>query len=99
MYAIDLEGKNALVFGVANQRSIAWHIASALDQAGARVALSYLNDRIRPGVERLASGLSSGAPLIACDVGDDASVESAFETVRAEMGGPRHHRPLGGVCQ
>ena len=55
MYEIDLEGKNAFVFGVANQRSIAWHIASVLDQAGARVALSYLNDRIRPGVERLAS--------------------------------------------
>ena len=87
MYAIDLEGKNALVFGVANQRSIAWHIAGALDQAGARVALSYLNDRIRPGVERLASGLSSGAPLIACDVSDDASVENAFEVARAEMGG------------
>ena len=87
MYSIDLEGKNAFVFGVANQRSIAWHIASVLDQAGARVALSYLNDRIRPGVERLASGLSSGAPLIACDVGDDASVENAFETARAEMGG------------
>ena len=99
MYAIDLEGKNAFVFGVANQRSIAWHIASALDQAGARVALSYLNDRIRPGVERLASGLSSGAPLIACDVSDDSSVENAFETARAEMGRPRHNRSLGSVRQ
>ena len=55
MYAIDLEGRNALVFGVANQRSIAWHIARALDQAGAQVTLSYLNERIRSSVEKLAA--------------------------------------------
>lgn len=88
MYAIDLSGRNALVFGVANQRSIAWRIARALDGAGARVALSYLNERIRPGVERLAGGLQSSPPtLIECDVSDDDSVDRAFERVEAEMGG------------
>ena len=87
MYAIDLSGKNALVFGVANQRSIAWRIAQALDGAGARVALSYLNERIRPGVERLAGGLQSPPTLIECDVSDDDSVDRAFERVEAEMGG------------
>lgn len=87
MYAIDLSGKNALVFGVANQRSIAWRIARALDGAGARVALSYLNERIRPGVERLAGGLQSPPTLIECDVSDDDSVDRAFERVEAEMGG------------
>ena len=87
MYAIDLEGKNALVFGVANQRSIAWHIARALDGAGARVTLSYLNDRIRSSVEKLSGQLSSTPTLIECDVSDDASVASAFEELESEVGG------------
>ena len=87
MYAIDLEGKNALVFGVANQRSIAWHIARALDQAGAQVTLSYLNERIRSSVEKLSGQLSSTPALIECDVSDDASVERAFEKLESEVGG------------
>ena len=87
MYAIDLEGKNALVFGVANQRSIAWHIARALDQAGASVTLSYLNERIRSSVEKLSGQLSSTPTLIECDVSDDASVVSAFEELESEVGG------------
>ena len=86
MYSIDLRGKNALVFGVANQRSIAWHIARALDQAGARIVLSYINDRVRGGVERLGGQLSSEPMLLECDVSDDANVESAFETLKAELG-------------
>ena len=86
MYSIDLQGKNALVFGVANQRSIAWHIARALDQAGARIVLSYINDRVRSGVERLGGQLSSEPMLLECDVSDDANVESAFETLKAELG-------------
>ena len=86
MYAIDLEGKNALVFGVANQRSIAWHIARALDQAGASVTLSYLNDRIRSSVEKLSGQLSSSPTLIECDVSDDASVASAFGELESEVG-------------
>ena len=87
MYAIDLEGKSALVFGVANQRSIAWHIARALDQAGAQVTLSYLNERIRSSVEKLSGQLSSTPTLIECDVSDDASVASAFEALESEVGG------------
>ena len=87
MYAIDLEGKNALVFGVANQRSIAWHIARALDGAGARVTLSYINERIRSSVEKLSGQLSSTPTLIECDVSDDASVASAFGELESEVGG------------
>ena len=86
MYAIDLGGKNALVFGVANQRSIAWHIARALDQAGASVTLSYLNERIGTSVEKLSGQLSSASALIECDVSDDASVASAFEELESEVG-------------
>jgi enoyl-[acyl-carrier protein] reductase I len=85
LYAIDLEGKNALVFGVANQRSIAWHIARALDRAGASVTLSYINERIRSSVEKLSGQLSSSPTLIECDVSDDASVASAFGELESEV--------------
>ena len=87
MYNIDLSGKNALVFGVANQRSIAWHIARTLDQAGARIALSYVNDRVGRSVERLGSQLSSPPVLVECDVSDDANVESAFDSLASEIDG------------
>ena len=87
MYNIDLSGKNALVFGVANQRSIAWHIARMLDQAGARIALSYVNDRVGRSVKRLGSQLSSPPVLVECDVSDDANVESAFDALASEIDG------------
>ena len=54
MYTVDLTGKNALIFGVANHRSIAWAIDQALYSAGARVALTYQKDRLEEGVEVLA---------------------------------------------
>ena len=54
-----LEGKKALVLGVANEKSIAWGIARALKGAGAHVALSYLNDALRKRVEPLASELGA----------------------------------------
>ncbi len=85
MYSIDLNGKNALVFGVANQRSIAWHIARTLDKAGARIALSYINDRVRRSVDRLGTQLSAPPILVECDVSDDANVRSAFESLGSEM--------------
>ena len=54
MYPIDLTGKRGVVFGVANDRSIAWGIASILAQAGARLALTYQNDRVKERVSKLA---------------------------------------------
>ena len=86
MYVIDLQGKNALVFGVANQRSIAWHIARALDKAGARIALSYLNERLLSGVERLGGQLSTEPVMVECDVSSDDNVERAFDSLKAELG-------------
>ena len=87
MYTIDLSGKNALVFGVANQRSIAWHIAKTIDQAGADISISYINDRVRSGVEKLGSQLSKPPFLIECDVSDDANVQNAFQTLGSHMDG------------
>ena len=49
-YEIDLKGKNALIFGVANHRSIAWAIASELKSSGANIALAYQNERLKKHV-------------------------------------------------
>ena len=46
MYEIDLKGKNGVVFGVANEHSIAWPIARILHDAGAGLALAYQNSRL-----------------------------------------------------
>ena len=87
MYPIDLAGKRAIVFGVANQRSIAWAIASILHQAGATIALAYQNERVRAGIERLVAPWQDETPLIECDVSDDDNVEAAFDRAGEALGG------------
>ena len=85
MYPVDLSGKNVLVFGVANHRSIAWSIAQVLHQAGAQLAFTYQNQRLREPVVQLTSAL--GTPLlIECDVTDDQGLAAAFQRVKEEMG-------------
>jgi len=86
MYAIDLEGKTGVVFGVANHRSIAWAIAQILHQAGARIAIAYQNERVRAGVEKLVEPWGD-ALLLECDVSADENVAAAFERVDRELGG------------
>lgn len=85
MYTVDLTGKNALIFGVANHRSIAWAIAQALYGAGARVALTYQTDRLKEGVEELAKEIGD-APLFLCDVSNDGEVEELYKKVGETMG-------------
>ena len=74
---IDLSGKGAIVFGVANHRSIAWAIAEHLHQAGAHITLTYQNERLRESVDKLAAGLER-ATTVECDVLTPASLEAAF---------------------
>ena len=85
MFTVDLSGKSALVFGVANHRSIAWGIAQILHQAGARLALAYQNERLREPVARLAESLGDTL-LVQCDVSDDDQVARAFDEVREGCG-------------
>ena len=85
VYPIDLSGKNVLVFGVANQRSIAWSIAQTLAQAGARLALTYQGERLREGVAKLAGELADSV-LLPCDVSDDEAIQSVFEQLGTSMG-------------
>ena len=80
-----LSGKTALIFGVANDHSIAWGIAKAFHAEGAKVAFSYglpaLERRVRPLAESL------GASFIElCDVTDDAQIEALFAKAREQLG-------------
>jgi enoyl-[acyl-carrier protein] reductase I len=81
-----LDGKSALVFGVANRRSIAWAIAQALAGAGASLAFTYQGERIEAGVRELA-GTVGGKLVLPCDVTKDEDLDSVFEAVGKEFGG------------
>ena len=85
MYPVDLSGRNAVIFGVANDRSIAWAIARALANAGARIALTYQNDRLKDRVARLADTLDD-ALILPCDASDDGQIAAVFKNLHAEMG-------------
>ncbi|WP_296951954.1 enoyl-ACP reductase FabI [uncultured Massilia sp.] len=71
-----LEGKRALVVGVANEHSIAYGCALAFRRLGADLTLTYLNDKARPYVEPLARDL--GAELLPLDVTSDAQMDAVF---------------------
>ena len=78
--------KKALVFGVVNERSIAYGIARALGAEGARLALSHAAEPIRKRVEPIAAAL--GAEFIfPCNVTSDAAIAEAAQTVREHWGG------------
>jgi len=81
MYKIDLSGKSAIVFGIANQRSIAWSIAKILSASGAKIIAAYQNERVKDSVEKLTSQLEN-VVTVECDVSDEENVQSAFATVR-----------------
>lgn len=85
MYPIDLSGKNGVIFGVANDHSIAWAIAKILGDAGARVALTYQNDRLKDRVVKLADTLE-GAITLPCDASDDRQIEEVFEELGRTFG-------------
>ena len=85
MYSIDLSGKNGIIFGVANQRSIAWAIAQILHEAGARIAIAYQGERVKDGVAKLTASWED-TPLIECDVSSDDNVEAAFKQIADEFG-------------
>lgn len=82
----SLQGKRALILGLANDRSIAWGIAQALHAQGARLAFNYLGESLERRVRPLAE--SVGAEIIEpCDVTSDEQVASLFERVRSKWGG------------
>jgi len=85
MEAIDLKGRKALVVGVANADSLAWWAAKHFRQAGADVAMTYLNDKAKPHVAPLAAEL--GAEIVLpCNVAAPGQLEAVFEAVKAKWG-------------
>ncbi len=80
------EGKQALVLGVANRRSIAWAIARRLAEEGAQIAFTYQGERIEKSVRELAESVSS--PLVTeCDVRSDDDIARVFSEVTETFGG------------
>jgi len=85
---LDLTGKNALVTGIANNRSIAWGIAQQLHKAGANLGITYLPDdkgKLEKKVAELVEPLQPSL-FVPCDVQKDEQVEAAFATVREKWG-------------
>lgn len=81
-----LDGKKGIVFGVANKRSIAWGIAQAWAEAGAKLVFTYQGERIRESVQELADSLGQGNLVVPCDVTLDDEIAGAFAAVKEQFG-------------
>jgi enoyl-[acyl-carrier protein] reductase I len=77
--------KTAVVFGLANKRSIAWAIARKLSEAGWRLAITYQNERLEQEAKDLITDLP-GADGFMCDVTSDAEIAKLFEQLKAKYG-------------
>ena len=82
---IDLAGKTAVVFGLANKRSIAWGIAQKLHAAGATLAICYQNERMKAEAEGLIHELS-GTQGLECDVSSDEQIDTLFAALKEKFG-------------
>lgn len=80
-----LEGRTAVVFGVANKRSIAWAIAQQMQEAGAQLAITYQNERVRLEAEEMISSLPN-AKAFQCDVSSDDEIAMLFEQLKESYG-------------
>jgi len=81
----SMEGRTAIVFGVANKRSIAWAIAQHLQQAGARLAITYQNQRLEEDAKELIAALP-GAEAFMCDVSSDEQIDNLFAQLKSRYG-------------
>ncbi len=80
-----LTGKTALIFGVANDHSIAWGIAQAFAREGATLGFSYAGEALAKRVKPLAESVGSTF-VEPCDVGNDGEIAAVFEKVKAAFG-------------
>jgi len=80
-----LKGKRGLIFGLANNRSIAWGIAKAARAAGAELAFTYQGEALKKRVEPLAAELD-GLIVGHCDVTDTVSIDAAFDAIERQWG-------------
>lgn len=82
---LSMQGKNAVVFGLRNKRSIAWAIAQSLSQAGARLAITYQNERVKEEVDELIAALP-GAEGFQCELSNDAEIDQLFSQLKERYG-------------
>lgn len=81
-----LEGKNIVVMGVANQRSIAWGIAKSLHNAGANLIFTNRQERSFNKLTKLAEVEEMDAHYVTCDVAEDESIVQAFAEIKEKVG-------------
>src|SRR5436309_6080336 len=77
--------KTAVIFGLANKRSIAWAIAQKLHQAGWRLAITYQNDRMEQEARDLITDLPGAAGFM-CDVSSDEQIARLFDELKSKYG-------------
>ncbi|SEO51186.1 Enoyl-[acyl-carrier-protein] reductase [NADH] [Amphibacillus marinus] len=83
----SLDGKTYVIMGVANKRSIAWGIAKALHQVGAKLIFTYANERFEKPVRDLASTLEGQeASFYQCDVTNDEAIAETFKQIKQDIG-------------
>lgn len=80
-----MAGKRGIIFGVANDKSIAWGIAKSLAEHGADIAFTFQGDALEKRVRPLAESLGSNT-ILPCDVTDEASMDAVFETLKEKWG-------------
>ena len=81
-----LEGKKALITGLASERSIAHGIATAMHREGAQLAFSYQGDKLKPRVEKMAAALDSDI-VLPCDVAEDDQIQALFDDLAQRWDG------------
>lgn len=80
-----MTGKRGIIFGLANDKSIAWGIAQQLRAAGAELAFTYLNEQLEKRVRPLAESLDAEI-ILPCDVQDEAQMQGVFDTLKEKWG-------------
>ena len=80
-----MDGKRGIIFGVANDKSIAWGVAQQLHNAGAELAFTYLNGALEKRVRPLAASVGSTI-ILPCDVGSDDEIAAVFKELEQQWG-------------
>ncbi len=80
-----LEGKKALIVGVASNRSIAWGIAEAMHRQGAEIAFTYQNEKLKSRVDKIAQQCGSSL-VMPCDVALDSDIDQVADTIKQSWG-------------
>ena len=82
---LDMTGRKGLVVGIANEDSLAWWAARHFHNAGAELAITYLNDKAKPHVEPLADQVA--APVfMPCDLSKPGELQAVFDEIERRWG-------------